>query len=767
MIDYFLNKFDRVDGKIVIDDVVIDSPIIDYITSDKSLYRTATECGFDDKDNDLLVDNNDHFLMNWNFVFINTHVFSEAATHYRNYKCYTFYEEDSFEYNAFWREETKRRKHGMTANCKLLFDDIPEYFDVNTTEERKKELLKPLRITGDYYNFLNYSRIKRGRTPEEKEIANKQGRKSKGKIEDFPIFIDGQYWDHKIDEFCINNGFNIIESKARRKGFSYSKAAHSANTINLYKNTSIIHIAYDITFLTGLNALTYMAKRNLDWYERNTYWKRGYLKESLDAIELGFKQSKTGHIKYGHQSTIISEGAKGNESAAVGKDANEIDYEEAGKWPNLNETVSVTNSAAEDGDNNVGIQRMFGTGGTKDANWYAFSNFFYNPVTFGAIEMANVWDKNKLSEPCGFFYPQIWAYFPYIDEHGNSDMFRAYARDYKKKKAQETSLSAILYSVYVGQRANMPSEAFLNTTENIFTHRALTNKINYLRNDPSARFYRDGWVDYNENQVPEFKSNLELNKAGLKSKLYLDDYRFDPKYDITGADRIYQMPYRMDDGTIPPKCYIVTYDPYGANKEKNEVTTKHSLASINVWGLTNPHFPHHANKLVHSYTGRLNTMEKMDLKALAITEMWGATLVTELDKGTLLGTAKKYKKLKWLEYDISYYYEPNAVNRSTRGILIGSGEKKLKMLNDLCDFLYEPISMSEDGIATYNIDNVNDLPFLLELDNFRLGGNYDRISSNMLAIPYLKYYTIKYFVAKTKANTQNTTKKVRLGDLFK
>ena len=182
MIDYFLNKFDRVDGKIVIDDVVIDSPIIDYITSDKSLYRTATECGFDDKDNDLLVDNNDHFLMNWNFVFINTHVFSEAATHYRNYKCYTFYEEDSFEYNAFWREETKRRKHGMTANCKLLFDDIPEYFDVNTTEERKKELLKPLRITGDYYNFLNYSRIKRGRTPEEKEIANKQGRKSKGKI---------------------------------------------------------------------------------------------------------------------------------------------------------------------------------------------------------------------------------------------------------------------------------------------------------------------------------------------------------------------------------------------------------------------------------------------------------------------------------------------------------------------------------------------------------------------------------------------------------
>ena len=89
------------------------------------------------------------------------------------------------------------------------------------------------------------------------------------------------------------------------------------------------------------------------------------------------------------------------------------------------------------------------------------------------------------------------------------------------------------------------------------------------------------------------------------------------------------------------------------------------------------------------------------------------------------------------------------------------------MLNDLCDFLYEPISMSEDGIATYNIDNVNDLPFLLELDNFRLGGNYDRISSNMLAIPYLKYYTIKYFVAKTKANTQNTTKKVRLGDLFK
>ena len=33
----------------------------------------------------------------------------------------------------------------MTANCKLLFDDIPEYFDVNTTEERKKEIVESYR----------------------------------------------------------------------------------------------------------------------------------------------------------------------------------------------------------------------------------------------------------------------------------------------------------------------------------------------------------------------------------------------------------------------------------------------------------------------------------------------------------------------------------------------------------------------------------------------------------------------------------------------
>ena len=763
MIDYFLGKHTIVDGKIIYDDVVVDNPFINYVLSDKSKYTTATEAGFIDRDNDFLVTNNKHLLLNIDFVFIDTHLFCEAAIHYRKYNCYTFAKKDSEEYKLFYKIETRRRKQGMTAKCKLYFKDIPEYFNPNTTDTRKQELLHDLRITGDYYNFLNYSRMKRSRTPIEKEEALRQGKKVDVKILDFPNFLDGQYWDHKVDEFCIANHLNIIEAKARRKGFSYSKAAHSANSANLYKNTSILNLAYDIAFLTDSGALAYMTKVNLDWYENNTYWKRGYLTEVLDDIELGYKKRNEGNKKFGWRSTIKSYATKINESAAVGKDASEINYEEAGKYPNLSETVDVTTSSAEDGGLIIAIQRMFGTGGTKDANWKAFSTFFYNVDSFSAINMCNVWDDNAMHTSCGFFYPQIWGYFPYVDENGNSDLIVSFVKDKQVKDRYANSASAIKTNIYIGQRANKPSEAFLNTHDNLFSHKALTKQ--HLTLTTFDYFHRDGWIDYDADHKPVFTSNLEFVKNNKPRKEFLETFDFDKNKNLQGCDRFYFNPYRDENGNIPSGIYMTTYDTYGIDKQVKELTNKNSLASINTWCIPNKYCPEQANKLIHSYCGRLDTMEQMDLKAFAITEYMSSSMIVELDRGTCLATGKKYKKMRYIANDISAYYDPNGKGNNQKGTVVGSKEKKAELLADLADLLYEVISVDEDGVPYYNIYNCNDIAFISELLNFRYGGNFDRISSNALIVPYLRYFQSKNFIKKQHVD-KPVTKKLSLREIF-
>ena len=142
-------------------------PFIEFVKEDKSKYPAASTAGYLDLDGDFLIGDSGGILMNINFIFINTHEFTEVARFYEVNKCYTLAIKGTREYNQFWKRETERRKNGMTANCKLYYKDIDEYFNITTTEERKKELLQPLRITGDHYNYLNYGRIMRTRSEEE------------------------------------------------------------------------------------------------------------------------------------------------------------------------------------------------------------------------------------------------------------------------------------------------------------------------------------------------------------------------------------------------------------------------------------------------------------------------------------------------------------------------------------------------------------------------------------------------------------------------
>ena len=743
------------------------SPFIDYILEDKESYKplSSSICRFTgkpwiDRDNDFLIGESGGVLMKIDFVFVGTEIFSRVADFYEKHGCYCLEPDDSPNAVKFWQREMDRRVKGVQAYCKLYIKDIPAYLAAKSDAERKA-LLHKVRITGDHYNYLNYGRIERAPNEKERKQLDKEGRFKVNTVEGFPRFWDGDYWNFKIDELIANNSCNLCKAKARRKGFSYKRGSQAANTINANKNVTVTLAADQMDYLTEKGATSYMVKVNLDWYEDKTYWRRGYLSENFDkGIELGYKKSKEGQKAFGFRSKLLSVAIGKNESAAVGKKAIETDFEEAGKCPNLQKALDVMMSNSESGAMRIGTIRVYGTGGTKGANWEAFSNCFYNPGKNDMLPMENIWDANSRHAVCGFFFPQIWDYEPFIED-GNSLLFASWKDDYDKKRGAEKEKDAGEYNIYVGQRANSPNEAFTNTQENIFHSPELTNHINAIKYDKSNHFYEDGWYILDDGRVRFVTKQECIERAIFGSDRfheYITDVPHNSKTDVHGCIREFYSPI-PNDGSL----YFISYDPYRVDKNKEEVSTKNSLASFQVWMRTNSKTPYMGKRLIASYCGRLDTMEAVDKLVLYACLRWNCKVLYEAGTGELVTNFKKWGYRDKLLKDPSSY-----INRSVDGpritgygIVIGDGDIKLEGMRMVRDFLYEIVGKTSDDTPIYRFNQIYDISFLLELDRFIFGRNADRLSSAIVAMfEFRKDSLLLEREANSKSKTNNTGRKV-------
>jgi hypothetical protein len=605
-------------------------PYIEYVKSDKSSYPFAstivderTDRKFIDDDNDFRVGNSGGFLMNIDFVFVNTHLFNEVGrrfednkidpdiinwvnsleipkTENRNKYYYCPHLSGTREYIDFWTREVRRRRNGMVAKCKLLATgDIVD-----------------LHITGDHYNYLNYSRINRTPTDSERAVLHSLGDFKTELISAFPRFWDGDYWNFKIDLFIARNNYHLAKGKARGKGYSYKRGSQAANTLNLVKKATVVLAADLIDYLTDADATAAMVKTNLDWLEDNTHWKRGYLSENLEELRLGFKTKSGGNKPYGVLSKLFSVSLHNNESAAIGKRAIEIDFEEAGKCGNLEKALGVTLSSTEVGATNVGTIRVYGTAGTKEANWTGFANVFYTSGKFKMMPFENVWDYNGRNRTCGFFHPQVLNMEPFMDADGNSLLQEAYNYDRADKERQRHLLGSSDYIIYVGQRANTPEEAFKRGGENIFSSPELSDHYSRILADNSLRYYRDGmYVETKEGLV--FKTNEQLIAEGHSNHAhpYIEEVPFNAADDFYGCIREYYPPPKIN-GLIPKDICAVVYDTVGKDKKSDLVINKNSLNSIYVVLLPNDLTRMRGNTILASYSGRPESMEEADRIAL-------------------------------------------------------------------------------------------------------------------------------------------------------
>lgn len=726
-----------------------DIPFIDYLCEDKSKYPKASE-GISyitnkplyDPDDDFLLGNSGGILMNINFIVINIERLSRSADAFDEYGTYCDYDPSTPAYESFWQRETSRRKKGVIIKAKLYYKDIPKFFDKATTDEERDLLLKPMRITGAHYTYLNYGRIERTPNAREREKLKREGAEHVETVMGFPRYWDGDYWNFKIDEFIANNKFHLTKAKARRKGFSYKRGSQAANTINLFPNVTVTLAADQLAYLTDKGATTFMAKKCLDHFEEHTFWKRGYISEAIDDILMGYRVSTKGLKNFGWLSNLYSVAIGKNESAAVGKKAIEIDFEEAGKCPNLQKALDVTLSNTESGAISVGTIRVYGTGGTKGANWAAFSKAFYNPKMNKMLCMENVWDINKRHEVCGFFFPQVWDCEPYV-ERGNSIIFTAYAWDKQDKENHFHNNDSETHIIYKAQRANTPAEAFINTTENMFASPELNLHVSDLINDNATRFFQDGWIVVNDlggSNRAEFIPRAECIKRDIfgKGKFheFVNQVPHGSRDDTHGCVRMYYRPFLVN-GEVPKDLYFTVVDAYKVDKAQKDVTDKHSLYSAQVWMRSNTITPYPNQKLlVCEYIGRMDTMEQNDILTMGMCLLYNAECCPEAGTGETVSNFIKYKLRRYLMLDPTNMNSRKLVNPNNNdyGIVIGDGDKKYNGLRMLKEFIYEPLSYTDEGNPIRRLKFIGSVRLLLECQRFTAEGNFDHISAAIVAM---------------------------------
>lgn len=741
-------------------------PFIDFWFEDLRHYNLASAVGYKDEDGDFLVGNSKGFLMKMDFIFVNTWQFTEVADNYRR-TCTSVIKDDGYyikdapntvTYNDFWKRETRRRRLGMTAKCKLYKRDIAAY-NACTTDEERSRFLHDVRITGDHYSYLNYGRISRTPNEQEKNELIKEGRLKQKTIVSFPRFWDGDYWNFKVDEFVAKNGFHLAKGKARRKGYSNKRGHQGANTINLNPGVTIIFAAFLIDYLTDGGATSDMLKRNLDWFENKTFWKRGYITEDLTNIELGYKLRNTGNKKYGWLSKAISVTCQNNPDAAIGKQAVEVDFEEAGKFPNLQQALDVTLSTTEDGSETIGTVRVYGTGGTKGANWLPFCNAFLKPASNGMMPFENVWDVNSRHLHCGFFHPQILNMAPFMDEHGNSQLVKAFLVDKEKKQITKKEKTSEEYAVYCSQRANSPSEAFNIETDNIYSSQELTDHIKWVRLNQDAIYYKDGQFiltgSPDKDYKLEFKTNEQLHLEGNKVHSYIMNVPLLRSDDPHGCWRIFNEPKRID-GVVPDNLYYLVVDPVGKDKSIKELTTRNSLNAIYVMSYPNQ-YGVVADEIQAIYVGRRdNALIACSEEALRGAIYYNGKVLPETDRGSVVQDFKSWHCANRLMKDpvaslSTKVLDGSAVNY---GIYIGEGSNAVDATINLKELLYEKVNVNEDGTFKYKLHYIKDLPTLIELQQFSITGNFDRHSALRL-FPFAR----NLFVSKKmkSSNPRNQT----------
>lgn len=667
--------------------------------------------------------------------FKNTDLLRPAAIAFEKNGSYTSFQPGTKDWSSFWVEERRRCVEGYEVGG--------------------------MRITGYHYFYLNYFRIARTVT------KTLNGLEYQEREHLFPRFYDGDYDFFWIVDICrygitkekyetlnlgveihpddLSGGKQLTVLKARRKGYSYKVASMLCRNYYHLKRSKNFAMAFDKKYLEG-DGIYQKFIDGMSFNDEFCAWAQPKLVDrtaQMHVVSGYVKNMKGKNVPSGFQSSVTGISLKDNPDGARGKAGELIVFEEMGKFPGLKKAWDVTHHTVKQGTSSLGLMIAFGTGGTEGADFSGAEKLFYNPRENGCIRIANKWDIGGEGTWCGHFVPIYQNLEGFIDEEGNSDEQKARSYEEEEREAKKSGTSETL-SQYIAETPFMPSEATLSVDQNLFPINELVAQRNSIK------------VHRREN----FGIPMRLVDSGGKIKAIPDpdlkpiyEFPHNHKGDLTGAIVIYEQPFKDSDGNVPKEMYIVCHDPYAQDNSGN----KGSLGSAYVVKRSNNLSQTFHDCIVASYNARPSSQDEYNRNLFNLAEYYNAKIGFENDRGDVIGYAKRFRKLHFLEEEFTMLDKKELQSKTVKrafGMHMTEARKRQGEIY-IRDWLLTPITMLEDGSKVLILDTIVDPALIEELIHFNHDGNFDRVMSLMIGMYHLKEKFNKQVSVSKKAITRD------------
>ncbi len=522
---------------------------------------------------------------------------------------------------------------------------------------------------------------------------------------------------------------------------SYKNGWIAANNYNTIRNSVTIIGAFDKKYLYPEGTMK-MANDYVNFFNEFTGWAKARdFTNKIDHKKASYSEKDENDItvEKGYKSTIMAVSFGDNPEAAIGKDGTLVEFEEAGKFPNLKESYMKTKPAMEDGIYTTGQMLIFGTGGDMESGTTDFAEMFYSPIPFKLLPFKNIWDENVSdTAKCGFFVPDYWCKPGFIDENGNSDNESAKTfEEHKREEILKESTGTNTLNEYIQQYPQSPEEAFLVTGVNDFPIVELRNQMNKIISEG---------LDYKQGQSVSIviKDGKPTLRPDLKQKLSPID-RFPTKVtDKKGAVVIYEGPIENP----PLGLYKAGYDPYRQDQSSGE-----SLGAFYIYKSRNT-FSYSGDAIVAEYVGRPNVSDTFNETVMYLAMIYNLELMHENEVTDVKSFFKNRKKLRYLASQPDGVISKNIKNSTVSRVygihmnekLKDAGEKYIKR------WLLEVRDVDENGNKVLNLEKIYSVALLQELISYSRGGNFDRVMALMMVMFQIEEDNNKEYGEKSRTS---------------
>ncbi len=395
--------------------------------------------------------------------FIETAVYFEQNGHYPYYIPTKEYRESlddtpGSKFRQFWDRERDRCRNGMKIGSTY--------------------------ITGDFYHYLNYVRIKKLKdlTEKEQKILMEGGKIAKEGEWGFPDPWDSSWHAHNYLEEAKRNGLHGYVLKSRGLGFTYTFVGMATNRYYHKEGGGRVYVlAPEDTFLTDNDAILYRIWQQMDFEDKYTPFFKlrqgGKANTSLSRVAKisSKKQDDIGGTSHDQvsfiQGLIIKDPKKFR-----GKRCDLMIIDEGGLNRYITSIVSVALRSLEQNNAVYGQYVTAGTGGTKLVDLAGFTSMFNNPEAFNILGIENIFSKLPTTKKCGLFLGAYWNYTGYQDSHGRSDLVGAYRNELRirERKREISGPESETYKFHLSENAMHPEEAL----ENVHSSTMPRDKLN-------------------------------------------------------------------------------------------------------------------------------------------------------------------------------------------------------------------------------------------------------------------------------------------------